>query len=270
MVGVLIAALLANAPVPAAAAAPAPLPAHPAMWVVRDEDTTIYLFGTFHALDGRSQWFTGGVRDAFDSSDELVLETLIPEQPRVASAPPVVQRRTTPMTSFKVAPGASFLASTRMAVAVSHDSGMEVSKGADMVLRDAARSEGKQVAGLETLEFQLDMFNRMAPVQPPSPSSAADPAAKAQLAAVMAEMQSAWGRGDQRIFTAMLGEMRRATPDNYRMMFPERNGRWAQWLAGRMQRPGTVFVAVGAGHFAGPDSVLSQLTLRGYVATRVN
>src|SRR5438067_6865929 len=49
--------------------------AHPALWVIADRDTTIYLFGTFHALDGRMPWFENRVRQAFDSADELVLET---------------------------------------------------------------------------------------------------------------------------------------------------------------------------------------------------
>ena len=66
-------------PAPAAAPRTAPLPdADPALWVVRDADTTIYLFGTFHLLDGRP-WFNDEVRTAFDASDELVMEAILPE-----------------------------------------------------------------------------------------------------------------------------------------------------------------------------------------------
>ncbi|HEX6742087.1 MAG TPA: TraB/GumN family protein, partial [Sphingomicrobium sp.] len=64
-----------------AAAGPAAQPsaaASPAMFVVRDSDTTVYIFGTFHALDGRAEWFKDRVRTAFDDSGELVLETVIP------------------------------------------------------------------------------------------------------------------------------------------------------------------------------------------------
>ena len=43
--------------------------------------------------------------------------------------------------------------------------------------------------------------------------------------------------------------------------------RWADWIAARMQTPGTVFVAVGAGHLAGKDSVLVQLAERGIDST---
>ena len=74
MVNLLAAAALAAAN-PAAASAP---PAEPAMFVVRDADTTVYLFGTFHALDGDPQWFDRGVRDAFEQSNELVLEIVPP------------------------------------------------------------------------------------------------------------------------------------------------------------------------------------------------
>lgn len=276
MVGFLIAALLASAnmapyrPAPVAPASIAKPAAHPAMWVLRDADTTIYLFGTFHALDGKSEWFIGNVRRAFSSADELVLETVIPERPKLVMAEPSAPGPHRHISGFSVAPGASFLATTRMAVSASRERGMQVSKGADMVLRRAAEDSGKAVEGLETFEFQLGMFNTMSSVQPASPTPREDPAAKAQLVAVMDLMQSAWGSGDQRVFASLLEDMRQATPDNYRVMFPERNARWADWIKARMDRPGTVFVAVGAGHFAGPDSVLSKLTTRGMVATRLN
>ena len=51
------------------------------MWVVKDQDTTIYLVGTFHALDGKRDWFNDEVRAAFDASHDVVLEVLTPENP---------------------------------------------------------------------------------------------------------------------------------------------------------------------------------------------
>src|SRR3990170_2122414 len=87
-----IAAALAAAGIWASAApanAPPRLPdADPAIWVVNDHDTTIYLFGTFHALDGKSAWFNDEVRTAFAASDELVLETVIPERHAIAEPRP--------------------------------------------------------------------------------------------------------------------------------------------------------------------------------------
>ena len=83
------------------------------------------------------------------------------------------------------------------------------------------------------------------------------------LSSTMAEMQSAWKRGDQSVFVRMLDQLRSSSPDTYRLMFTERNARWADWIAARMQTPGVVFVAVGAGHLAGKDSVLVRLAQLG-------
>jgi hypothetical protein len=82
-------------------------------------------------------------------------------------------------------------------------------------------------------------------------------------------MQSEWKRGDQSVFVSMLEQLKTASPETYRMMFTERNERWADWIRARMQMPGTVFVAVGAGHLAGKDSLLVRLAERGLPSQRV-
>src|SRR5262245_56017209 len=169
MIGVLVAAALSAASpavaTPAPVAPPTQANADPAIFVVRDADTTVYIFGTFHALDGNTQWFNDQVKDAFEKSDELVLETLVPEDRpghRIAlSAAPL---------KLPVATSASFLATTRMAINAGRSQGMQVDNGADMVLRRAAEDEGKAVEGLETLESQLNMFLKM-----PAPTKAVAP-----------------------------------------------------------------------------------------------
>jgi uncharacterized protein YbaP (TraB family) len=269
MVDVLLAAALA-------AGTPAALPPQqadqsPAMFVVRDADTTIYIFGTFHALDTKTQWFNAPIKHAFDQSQELVLETLIPETPAKPSASnPIPQYQPLPVT-----PSASFLATTRMAIDAGKSQGMAVGNGADMILRHAAELTGKPVEGLETLEFQLNMFDRIpnaaaaAPPKPGDPVQAADGAMES-LSKSMAEMQAAWKRGDQSVFVRMLGQLQQNSPDTYRVMFIERNARWADWIASRMQAPGTVFIAVGAGHLAGKDSLLVRLAEHGIESARLN
>lgn len=241
------------------------------MFVVRDADTTVYIFGTFHALDSNAQWFNDHVKGAFEHSDELVLETLVPED-RPGHRIPL---SAAPL-KLPVATSASFLATTRMAINAGRSQGMQVDNGADMVLRRAAEDEGKTVEGLETLQSQLNMFLKM-----PPPTTGATPLPRPgqpveqtgsmnSLSKSMAELQSAWKHGDQSVFVRMLTQLERSSPDTYRMMFVERNARWADWIRARMQTPGTVFVAVGAGHLAGKDSVLVELAERGIYSTRVN
>lgn len=236
----------------------------PAMFVIGDADTTIYIFGTFHALDAQSNWFSHQVRDAFEQSDELVLETLVPEGPA-----PIVEG---PRPPAVVAPSASFLATTRMAINAGKSQGMQVDNGADMVLRRAAEGEGKTVEGLETLDSQLAMFTRMpaSPARAPRVGEPVGPSPMASLSKTMGEMQSAWKRGDQSVFVRVLTQLEQSSPTTYRMLFTERNARWADWIRARLQTPGTVFVAVGAGHLAGKDSLLVRLAQLGIASKRVN
>jgi len=263
LIAVLAAAALNAIPAPRA---PQPAPyadAEPALWVVNDEDTIIYLFGTFHALDGRASWFNDEVETAFEAADELVLETLIPEPPAAPrAAGPRPEPGIQPARPF--AGSGSYLSASKMVLSAGRSRGLSTDRGADSVLRAAAEQSGKPVGGLESFDFQLRMFSRMSGASAPS-----DPVqgarTKAALAALLAELQSAWNRGDIERFAPMLEQMEAKSPESYRQLFPARNARWAQWIARRLQQPGTVFVAVGAGHLAGKDSVqhkLAQLRIR--------
>lgn len=244
----------------------APAEAGPALWVVRDADTTIYLFGTFHALDGKANWFTHNVRAAFEASDQLVLETLVPENPAelhailsrhsLASEPRVGQ----PVIDASKAP--SFVASAGQAMSAGRAMGMSVEQGADAVLRRAAEAGGKPVSGLESFEYQLNMFANL-----PTPPAAKGPG---NVSTLMSDMQSAWKRGDNNDFAAIIGNIRAQSPQTYKMLFADRNANWAGWISDRMARPGTVFIAVGTGHLVGPDSVQSQLAVRGITSARIS
>ena len=266
----LIAAALAAASTAHSSAPATALPdAHPAIWVVNDADTVIYLFGTFHALDGKSAWFNDEVKTAFAASDELVLETIVPEGP----LPEPVNTLAIPPQhdpNLAMAPNASFLASTRLAISAGRARGMKADNGADMVLRRAAEASGKPVEGLETFDYQLNMFGRMPELPRQSVNPIQDPGAMKNLAIVMSQMQAAWNRGDPAIFATMLNQMRASSPVSYDVMFTQRNSNWASWIAERLKKPGIVFVAVGTGHLAGPDSVQAKLAQLGVHSARIN
>jgi len=244
--------------------------AKPALWVVNDEDTIIYLFGTFHALDGRSNWFNDEVMTAFTASDELVLETIIPEPGMPASsAPPLTGPRIGPVAPF--AGSASFLSTSKAVMSAGRSQGMSTADGADTVLRNAAEESGKPVAGLESFNYQLDLFAKLPGA---SASKAPAPAAAVQTktvaASLLTRLQTAWNQGDTSSFSSMLEQMRSKSPETYRLLFLDRNARWAGWIANRLQQPGTVFVAVGAGHLAGRDSVQMRLADRRIRSQRIN
>jgi uncharacterized protein YbaP (TraB family) len=248
-----------STPVPAILA-PSIVRATPAIWEIRDSDTTIYLFGTFHTLDERTVWFDNQVRQAFDGSDELVLETVVPstrEAVEAAARSQVTQSLAD--GSRKLRP---FMAETQQAVSQGREIGLSVDNGADTVLRRIAEGEGKQVGGLERFEDQLGQLARI-PAQP------ATRATTEPVAVTLNQLLGAWARGDTGTFSTMLAGFEAKAPAAYRMLIADRNARWGQWIVNRLDQPGTVFVAVGSGHLAGKDSVQSWLATRGITATRI-
>jgi len=239
--------------------APAVVRATPALWEISDGDTKIYLFGTFHSLDGRTVWFDDRVRAAFDGSDELVLETIVPEsrEAMMAAGDRVSEIGPDGKTALK-----PFIAQTQQVIGEGRAIGMSVEHGADSVLRRVAEDNGKPVGGLERFEDQLSQLAKI-PVSAPQQSE--QPAAAVSLN----DLLGAWTKGDTSAFSTMLAGFEAKSPAAYRMLIADRNARWGEWIVNRLDRPGTVFVAVGSGHLAGKDSVQQWLAARGISSARI-
>ena len=292
------AALAQAAPAAPAATAPAspappaaPLPdADPALWVVRDADTTIYLFGTFHLLDGRP-WFNDEVRTAFNASNELVMEAVLPVD--VASLAPMVMRyaisdgrtlsrRLNPeqnaaLARVVIAMGAQptafdvydpWFVSTTLALLAAQRLGIQASNGPETILTAAARARAMPMGELEGLERQFRMLDSLPePVQIAQLTEALEQ--NDELDEKLAPMLAAWSTGDVERLAALIDEGSDEHPALHRILFTERNAAWASWIQERLARPGTIFLAVGAGHLAGNDGVQAVLRARGLDARRV-
>ena len=283
------------APAPAAAPTPAPaaLPdADPALWVVKDADTTIYLFGTFHALDGKADWFNDEVRIAFDASQKVYVEVITPEDPKAMQpllakyamypAGTTLTSKLTPKGREQLAAkltemGAPvtafdqlkpFFASSVFAVLGAQSIGITPDKGAEAILKAAAKTASKPVGELETLDFQLSMFDRL-PEKLQVQILEQTLTQIDQMPTLFARMTKAWNAGDAEGFATMMQEMEAESPELHKVLLADRNATWARWIDERMKQPGTVFVAVGAGHLAGKDSVQDYLKAYKLKATRV-
>lgn len=276
-----------------AVAQPAALPdADPAIWVVKDPDTTIYLFGTFHALDGKHDWFNDEVETAFVDAGELVLELPPAEDP--AALQPVIMKyaidtsgkplteKLPPETREKYlkaladigAPAAAFdkfkpfFAALTLVMVNAQKQGFTTEQGAEAVLTKAAKEAGKPISGLETMDFQLSMFADMSEEdQIEMLEQTVDQLD--ETAAMFKRMNDYWTKGDAEGFATLMQEMNASSPELFKVIFTQRNARWAEWIDERLDQPGTVFVAVGTGHLAGKDSVQDFLTSRGIASARV-
>jgi hypothetical protein len=143
--------------------------------------------------------------------------------------------------------------------------GFDPGAGADTAL--AGRAEGKTKTALETVDEQIALFDAL-PMEAQlvfldetveSMNSSID---------ILALMIDKWLQGDAAALAAMMNEQI-TDPVLYERLLTTRNANWADWIEQRMDKPGTVFVAVGAGHLAGKGSVQDMLRQRGVKVRRV-
>ncbi|MFS0771792.1 TraB/GumN family protein [Sphingomonas sp. 1P08PE] len=273
---------------PAAAATDA----DPALWVVRDKDTTIYLFGTIHVLKPGLTWFDEAVKTAFDRSGELVLETVLPDPQAMAGlvqvagrarpgTPPLTERvpadKRAAFTAAVTAAGLPanafdsfqpWLAATQLSIGPVNKVGYETAQAPEAVLTQAAKAAGKPVRGLETPEQQLGYFSTLSDAaQMEMLTSSLDELPKVD--GTIGKMVDDWAHGRPDALAAQMNDSLKDSPEVARVLLLDRNRRWAEWIRQRMTRPGTVFVAVGSGHLAGSGSVQAQLAKQGIRAQRV-
>lgn len=272
-------------------AAPAAF-ATPGLWVAKKDQATVYLFGTVHLLPSDANWSSKPLDQALDASSRLVIELtddnpanmqalvikygLDPTHPLSAKLSAHDRNRLERAADDAGLPGGvatlqgmrPWLAAVTLAMTPLIRSGMDPAQGVDKALRARMEKAGKPVEGLETAEQQLRMLADMPePLQLIFLRQSLDEVA--QGPARLRDLIDAWRRGDTDKISRIEDEdLRKGSSDLYDRMLVKRNEAWAKAIAERMQHPGTTFVAVGAGHLAGPDSLQKQLEKLGIEVQR--
>jgi hypothetical protein len=279
----------ACAPAPAAE----PRSASPAMWKVADADTTIYLFGTIHLLPKDTKWRSPAFDQAAAGADTLVVETIIDDNNPAATfgelfklaladnLPPLAERVEPAKRAALAAamaksgiPSQAFdrletWAAAFLLLGVQFQSlGLDPASGVESVLKKQFQAGGKPIGELETNAEQLGYFDKLSEDAQRKflVDVLEDPASMKQQFSFMLD---AWTRGDvkgiAKSFNADLGD----APELNDALLIRRNANWARWVKGRLDQPGTVLIAVGAGHLAGDQSVVSLLEKQGVKVSRI-
>jgi hypothetical protein len=265
----------------------------PALWHVEGPDGgEAWLFGGIHALPADLKWISPKMKKAMDSSDRLVLEVLgledpaeitrtfqelgnSPGQPPLADRlPPDLRERGEKLrAASRLAPARfetleSWAAALSLAGAATANLAMVREEGVERVLAARYRRRDKPVIGLETPARQFTYFDQL---------SEADQ--RAMLESVIAEadnapqayreMVTAWLKGepDRLAEAANRGLLQR--PQIRERILVRRNRDWAGQIEDMLSLGARPFVAVGAAHLAGDDSVQAMLEARGFKVTRV-
>jgi uncharacterized protein YbaP (TraB family) len=142
--------------------------------------------------------------------------------------------------------------------------GFDPQLGLDKHFYDRARTDGKPVEGLETLEYQISRFDEM-------PMGDQDRLLAQSLKGLDTEISSvrrltdAWSAGDASTIEDIVLKDVKAEPLLYQRLLVERNRNWLPRIEQLFARPGRAFVVVGAAHLVGPDGLLAMLRSRGYM-----
>ena len=271
----------------------APQPARPALWEVSDSDTTIYLFGTIHLLPDDLQWRTAKFDQAVANSQELIVETVVDQQnlqslqqaefslgirpglsPIAQRVPPAQVPKLRAAIAKSGVPEKVFdqmktwLAAVQLLGVQFRALGLKGSDGPEEILRQQFLASRRPIDQLETNIEQFGYFDRLPEKAQREllegsiePSSAMDKEFGGMLAS--------WSKGDVNGIAVTFNRDLSGSPELKQALLLQRNANWAKWIERRMSEPGTIMVAVGAGHLAGKDSVIEKLRKDGYTVRRL-
>jgi uncharacterized protein YbaP (TraB family) len=125
----------------------------------------------------------------------------------------------------------------------------------------------KPQGALETAEFQLGIFDGMDQASQITFMMEAINGMD-ETAPMLNRMVAEWAEGDADELAAIMNEGM-TDPAVADALLYSRNANWAEWIDARMDKPGSVFIAVGAGHLAGAKSVQDYLAAKGITVSRV-
>jgi uncharacterized protein YbaP (TraB family) len=252
--------------------------ARPAMWRVSDGDTTIYLLGSIHLLPANVHWRTPIVEQAIAEADILVLESSPDEQADFRAVATAVGLKP---AADRVSPGKrpvleamiarsgvsrktldhykDWALATTLATGDAIASGADSRHGVEAQLWSAFSSTGKTRLAFYHAKDQLAQLDSL----PEADQSK-------MLGNILegkenyGETLKAWTAGD----IASLEKTAACTPLEGKLV-GQPNVYWSRWIAARMKQPGTLLVAVGLGHMAGPYALPKMLAARGLKVERI-
>ena len=265
----------------------------PALWVLKDDDTTIYIMGTVHLLRPELDWRSDAINEAVDAADTLVFEADVSSPEAGAEMMKFVRdeglfanggQLTNLLSDAETVElqaaldyvglplGAvqnmrPWFAAVNLSVMQMTKDGFDPTAGVEQVLMAEGAAQGKSFAYLETVDDQLGRLARLPDdVQVEFLISSAE---SIEDGAEMLDMLvEEWTDGDVNgLGLLMANPEMMGSEEVYDALLKTRNETWAPKIAAMLDAPGTRLVAVGSGHLAGEDSVITLLRAQGLEVT---
>lgn len=265
--------------------------ADPALWSVRGDGGTVWLFGAVHALAPGAFEVAGPLATAWQDAESLWLE-LDPKETESAEGAAVVAARAldpggrglddllgADAAAIRTAASAAgvdlgpfalfepwFVATTvTLQGLLRHGYGPD--DGVERVLARRALADDKPVHGLERLDEQLALLDGLAPgLQRDLLRQALDEYGR--IGMDFARLAAAWQAGDDAVLAALLEQEFVPYPELAEALVFARNRRWAGRVEALLGGGDDALVVVGTLHLVGDRGLPALLAARGYRVRR--
>lgn len=265
----------------------------PAMWTFSDEDTTVYLFGTVHLLKPDVTWRSPALETAFSAADTLVLEADVASAESQAGMQKLVMEYgvfsdgqtltgllddddEAALSAALTASGIPmqavdtmkpWMVGLQLGLMQIMQAGYDPQSGVETIL--LAEKGEKKLSYLETAEAQIKTLGG-APLDEQVQGLMATLGTLDMGEEYLDTLVAEWADGDVKGIGAMMANPAAfGTQEAYDALLTTRNRNWIPGIKALLDEPGTKLVAVGAGHLAGPDSVVKMLKDEGVKVTAV-
>lgn len=264
----------------------------PALWLVQDDDTKVYLFGTVHVLPPELEWKTENFTSALLASDAVFLEADVSPEAEQALQAVVMDLglykdgRTLSdalndeqealletagaaigMPAAALDPMEPWFASIMLGAVTLMQSGYSPESGVETQLLGIVEQSGTPLRYFETAEQQLSIFDNL-PEEVQVNFLTESLESLGTMKEDMDQMVNDWSMGDVAAVAKLVNEDL-SDPLLTKALLTDRNANWVVTLDKLMDdEAGTFFVAVGAGHLAGTDSVITMLEDKGMTVAR--
>ncbi len=259
-----------------------------ALWKISSKDNIVYLLGSIHYLKPQNYPLDPVMESAFKNSKRVIFEIDLDDAKEEQAQHVMVSKAAytdgttlknhVSEATYKLAeeklkelgldiallnPFKPWFAANMILARSMQKMGFDPGQGIDQYFFRKAKQETKEIGGLETLEFQLDLFNKM-------PDFVQDlmllqtVRGADTMPAMMDTVVKAWAAGDLKTLDATLLQGMREFPEVYQRVVVERNRAWLPQIESFLSQKVNYLVVVGAGHLAGRDGLIEALKAKGY------
>ncbi|MDF7800694.1 TraB/GumN family protein [Pontiellaceae bacterium B1224] len=263
------------------------------LWKVSSQKGTLYIQGSAHVLKAENYPLAPAIQQAYSDSSALILEAdmgemMSPQTQQLILKKAMLQKPETLKTLLKpqtyenltaiadetglpmpmLDPFKPWFATTTITLLKLKKLGMDEQYGLDKYFYGKATADQKKIIGLESIDFQISLFDSLSNENPDDFVNRA----LADLKFLEADLDSllkAWETGDVQTLEKLMTKSFKKFPGMYNKFITARNKAWAKRLSGMVKNDQTYMVVVGAGHLPGKEGVINLLKEKGFTVEQL-